>query len=389
MPLLSPVVAMTKLFHYAATRLRGYALLVAALVLVAGCGREEAQGTPASAPRDGQKATAGGQAGGQTNRPPMPVEVAVVRQQRVEDIITGTGEVEAVQSIELRPEVEGRVVEVLFRDGQRVAEGDALFRVDDAELRAQVARAEAERDLAAQSLARQRLLMQSQSSTTSDLEQAEATARASQASLDLLKLRLDRTIVRAPFAGVLGARRVGVGDFVNSQTQLVMLQTISPMRVAIDVPERYAEALRTGLRIVFTVAALRNREFVGTVDFVNPVVRQPGRTITVRGVVQNPRGELQPGMFAEGRLIAAVRERATVVPEDAILPLQGRTFVWVIADDKATRRPVVTGVRTPGFVELTEGVQAGENVVVGGLERLTEGAAVIPRLIERVDSSGR
>ena len=317
----------------------------------------------------------------------MPVDVAVVQAQRVEDVITGTGQVEAVQSIQLRPEVEGRIVEVLFRDGSRVAQGAELFRIDDAELRAQVARAEADRDLAAQSLARIRQLMQSQSSTTSELEQAEATARSSQASLDLLKLRLDRTVVRAPFGGLTGARNVSVGDFVNSQTQLVTLQTVSPMRVAIDVPERYAEALRTGLRISFTVAALRNREFTGSVDFVNPVVRLPARTITVRGVVQNPRGELQPGMFAEGRLVAAVRENAAVVPEDAVLPLQGRTYIWVIVDNKATRRPVELGVRTPGFVEIRSGVATGETVVVGGLERLVEGAEVRPTMVERHQGS--
>jgi len=118
------------------------------------------------------------------------------------------------------------------------------------------------------------------------------------------------------------------------------------------------------------------------------VVRQPGRTIAVRGVVQNPRGELQPGMFAEGRLIAAVRENAAVVPEDAILPLQGRTYTWVITDsNRATRRPVQVGVRTPGFAELLSGARPGERVVVGGLERLTEGATVVPRLVERADTA--
>jgi len=358
------------------------ALIVFSFLPLAACSREQAQGQPATAARGerGERKAEGGRGG---SRPPMPVDVAEVRSQRVEEVITGTGQVEAVQSIQLRPEVEGRILEILFRDGARVAEGQELFRIDDAELRAQVARAEAEHDLARQSLARQRQLMESQSSTTSELERAEATARQTQASLDLLRLRLDRTVVRAPFAGVTGARLVSVGDYVTSQTQLVGLQTVSPMRVAIDVPERYAEALRTGLRISFTVAALRNREYTGTVDFVNPVVRLPGRTIMVRGVVPNPRGELQPGMFAEGKLVAAVRENAAVVPEDAVLPLQGRTYVWVIADDKATRRPVELGVRTPGFVEIRSGVTPGERVVVGGLERLTEGAAVRPTLVER------
>jgi membrane fusion protein (multidrug efflux system) len=302
--------------------------------------------------------------------------VAEARQRAVEDVISGVGEVEAVQSIQLRPEVEGRIVELLFREGTLVERGAPLFRVDDAELRAQVARAEADRDLAVQALTRQRQLMESQSSTASDLERAEATARSSQASLDLLKLRLDRTVVRAPFAGVVGARLVSLGDYVNNQTRLVTLQTVDPQRVTMSVPERYAEQLRTGLRVTFQVAALRGRTFTGTVDFVDPVVRLPGRTILLKALVPNPRRELQAGMFAEGRLVAAARPNAVVIPEEAILPVQGTTLVYVVQDGKAVRRPVEIGVRMPGFVEITSGIRAGEQVVVGGVERLTDGISV-------------
>jgi membrane fusion protein (multidrug efflux system) len=336
-------------------------------------GSAAGQSGRAAAGRPGGSPSAGGAPGG---RPAPAVEVVAARMQAVEDVIAGVGEVEAIQSILLRPEVEGRIVEILFREGTLVARGTELFRVDDAELRAQVTRAEADRDLAIQSLNRQRQLMESQSSTTSDLERAEATARSSQAALDLLKLRLDRTVVRAPFAGVVGARLVSLGDFVNNQTRLVSLQTVDPQRVTMSVPERYAEQLRTGLRVTFQVAALRGRTFTGTVDFVDPVVRLPGRTILLKAVVPNPRRELQAGMFAEGRLVAAARPNAVVIPEEAILPVQGNTLVYVVQDGKAVRRSVETGVRTPGFVEITGGITAGELVVVGGVERLTDGITV-------------
>ena len=128
--------------------------------------------------------------------------------------------------------------------------------------------------------------------------------------------------------------------------------------------------------MTFRVAALPGREFTGVVDFVDPVVQLPGRTITVKAVVPNPKRELQAGMFIDARLATAVRPNAVVVPEDAVLPLQGSNFVWVVKDGKATRRQVVLGVRTPGFVETKSGVEAGEQVVVGGQERLSEGAPV-------------
>jgi membrane fusion protein (multidrug efflux system) len=135
--------------------------------------------------------------------------------------------------------------------------------------------------------------------------------------------------------------------------------------------------------VTFRVAALPGREFAGRVDFVDPAVQLPGRTITVKAVVPNTKRELQPGMFIEVRLATAVRPEAVVVPEDALIPLQGSNYVWVVTNGKATRRQVDIGVRTPGFVEARSGVEAGERVVVGGQERLAEGAPVSPKVVQR------
>jgi membrane fusion protein (multidrug efflux system) len=313
----------------------------------------------------------------------MPVEVAVARTDTVVDAILATGQVEAVQSIELRPDVEGRIAGILVREGAVVARGTPLFKVDDAELKAQVARAEADRDLARQSLARTRDLLQQKASSQSELERAEAMARSNQAQLDLLQVRLERTVVRAPFAGVVGQRSVSLGDYVTTDTRLVSLQTISPQRASFQVPERYADQLKLGQQVTFRVAALRGREFTGRVDFVDPVVQLPGRTITVKALTPNPKRELQPGMFIEARLATAVRPNAVVIPEDAIMALQGSTFVWVVVQGKATRRQVDIGVRTPGFVEARTGVEPAEQVVVGGQERLGEGVPVSPKVVER------
>jgi membrane fusion protein (multidrug efflux system) len=125
------------------------------------------------------------------------------------------------------------------------------------------------------------------------------------------------------------------------------------------------------------------------VDFVDPVVQLPGRTITVKAQVPNPRRELQSGMFIEVRLATDVRPNAVVIAEDAVLPLQGSNFVWLVNDGKATRRQVELGVRTPGFVEARSGVEAGEQVVVGGQERLAEGAPAAPTVVDRTPASGR
>ncbi len=313
----------------------------------------------------------------------LPVEVAAARQDTVVDAILATGQVEAIQSAELRPDVEGRIVEVLMREGAEVQEGAPLFRIDDLELQAQVARAEADRDLAEQALTRTKQLLEQNAASTSDLERAEATARGNRASLDLLKLRLARTTVRAPFTGVLGQRLVSLGDYVTNSTTLVTIQTVDPQRVTFTVPERYAGTVKRGQRVGFRVAALASEEFAGNVDFISPDIQLPARTLLIKALVPNSRRHLQAGMFLEARLATAVRPRAVVIPEEAIVALQGQTFAWVVQDGKVTRRVVTLGVRAPGVVEIATGVEPGEQVVVGGLELLQEGAPVNATVVER------
>lgn len=349
---------------------------VAALGLAACGGAESEEG-----------AAAGGPPGG--GMPPMPVEVVVAASDTVIDAIQATGQVEAMQQIELRPEVDGRITAILVREGARVGRGTGLFRIDDAELSAEVARARAERDLAAQNLERTKALLAEQASSPAELERADAAARSAEASLALLQVRLNRTTVRAPFAGVMGARSVSVGDYVTTQTPLATLQTVHPQRAVFTVPERYAAVLDRGQTVQFQVAALAGRTFTGTVDFVDPVVRLPGRTITVKAVVPNQENVLQAGMFIEARLATDVRPSAVVIPEDAVISLQGADMVWVAKDGKASRRQVTLGVRTPGFVEIRSGVEAGEQVVVGGLAMLQDGAPVAPTVVQRQPAGGR
>lgn len=322
----------------------------------------------------GNTPAAGGRPGA---RGPVPVEVRAARTDTVVDLITATGEIESIQSVELRPDVDGRLVEIYVREGAGVARGEALFKVDDAELKAQVARAEADRDLAEQALTRTRQLLSEKAAAPADVERAEATARSARAGLELLKVRLDRTVVRSPWDGVAGARFVSVGDYVTTSTRLITLQTVDPQRATFQVPERYADRLKLRQRVTFRVAALADRDFTGVVDFVDPRVQLPARTITVKAVVQNPRRELQTGMFIEARLETDRRPNAVLVPEDAILALPDGNYVWVIIDGKRPeRRSVELGVRRPGLVEVKSGVQAGDLVVVGGAERLTAESTV-------------
>ena len=341
-------------------------LLVLLAVLVAACNKA--------------KSAAPGGGGGP---PPMPVEIVIAHADTVVDAIQASGQIEAVQSVELRPEVQGRIKDIYVREGQSVAAGTALFKVDDAELQAQVAQADAERQLARQAFERTKQLMTQNASSTADLEQAEAKSRSADANYELLKTRLDRTVVRAPFGGVAGRRLISLGTYVNSQTPLISLQSVNPQHAVFNVPERYAERLRLGQLVSFQVASLPGRNFSGEVVFVNPVVELPSRTITIKARVPNPERQLQAGMFIEARLATEIRPKAVIVPEDAVLPLQGQTFIWAVKAGKADRRPVSLGVRTAGWVEVLSGINAGDSVIVGGTMMLFPNANLMPTLVER------
>jgi len=324
----------------------------------------------------------GGQGGGGGGGFAMPVEVAVAVRDTVVDAIYATGGIEAVQSIELRPEVSGRLTGILTREGATVSKGTPLFKIDDAEISADVARLTAERDLSVQALDRTRELLAQDASSQSEMELAEANWRSAEARLRLVQVRLDRTTVRAPFSGLVGERVVSLGDYVTNQSQLTTLQTFDPQRAVFEIPERYFQKVAVGQPVTFTVAAT-STTYEGIVDFVNPVIQLPGRTIEVKAEVSNHDRDLITGMFIEVRLATDVRNDAIVVPEDAVLPLQGADYMWVIAADTASRKEVTLGVRTPGFIEVLSGIAEGDQVVVGGLERLSEGAAVSATVVER------
>ena len=331
-------------------------------------------------------AAAGGAPGG--GMPPMPVDVDTARRETVVDAVRATGRIEPMQAIELRPDEQGRIVELLFQEGQSVQKGAALIKIDDAILKAQAERATADRDLTKQNLDRVRRLKAENATSAADLERAEATARSAAAALALLELQIERTTVRAPFGGVVGQRFVNVGDYVTSATNLLTLQTTDPQRAVIEVSERHAGQLRPGQTVQFSIAAQPERVFRATVEFVDPVVQNAGRTITVKARASNPSNVLKAGMFIEARLATTARPNATVIAEDAVQPLRSANVVWAVVDGKAARRVVEIGTRTRGLVEILSGVNAGDIVVVGGLERMQEGMPVAPQVRAAPSDSG-
>ncbi len=301
--------------------------------------------------------------------------------------IEALGTARANESIDIRSLVSQRIVAIRFKEGERVETGRVLVELQSAEARADVASAKATLAESTSQLRRAQQLYETKAVSASELDQRLTRRDADKAALDAASARLADTQVSAPFAGVLGLRNVSLGSYVTPDDVITTLDDTDPIKLDFAVPETVLAQLATGLPIAAKSAAWPGVDFVGRVQSIDTRVDPVSRTLTVRALLPNAEARLRPGMFLT---VTLLRDdvRALVVPETAIVPERSRRFVLVVgADDTAERREVRTGRRSPGLVEITGGLSAGEVVVVEGTQKAIPGRTV--RVIERAPLPGQ
>ena len=309
--------------------------------------------------------------------PPVFVETAVVKPELIRDVAELVGQLEAEESVELRPEVAGTVAEVLFEEGARVETGKPLFRLRDDEQKAELAAATAREQLAASMRRRFSNLAEDEVTSKSELDRVVREHEVARAEAERARVRLDKMLIRAPFAGRLGSRRVSPGDRVETDTELVDIHATERLRLIFAVPERYAAVLRKDFPVEVNVAAYADEWFPGAVYFVAPAVDATSRQLGLKGWVPNPEGRLWPGQFARIRAEIARHDEALVVPDTALVYDGQSSFVWrVAAERKAERIRVETGFRYEGKIEIRKGIASGDEVVVAGTNKVFPGATV-------------
>lgn len=315
---------------------------------------------------------------GLANRPAQgAVEVAtavsVVKPMGVE--IEAVGTARANEAVEITSKTSNLVTAIRFEEGSQVKAGAVLVELDSAEARAALAEAEAALADSERQYVRSRDLAASQALSASNLDQIEATLKGNRARVEAAKARLSDTSIRAGFAGRTGFRRISVGSVVTPGTVITTLDDSSIIKLDFTVPENFLFALRMGLPVKATTTGLRGRTFQGKITNLDSRVDPVTRSMFVRAEIPNPDGALRPGMFMTVSLAGDVAP-ALVVPEAAIVPEQGRAYIFVIEDGIAHRREVALGRRKVGEIEITAGIKEGERVVVDGTQNLTDKAKV-------------
>jgi membrane fusion protein (multidrug efflux system) len=323
-------------------------------------------------------AGAGGPPAGGATRAgaPASVTLAPVRAERISQKLEALGNARANESVDISTKTSNIVTAVTFRDGERVKRGQVLVQLDDAQARADVAAAQAALTESESQYNRSRELLNTQALSKSSFDQLEATLKANRARLGAASARLEDTVIRAPFSGRVGLRRVSVGTLISPGDVITTLDDTSVIKLDFSVPENFLASLREGLSIRATAPAYPGRSFSGSVSSIDSRVDVATRAVIVRALLANEDGALKPGMFLNVSLANDERE-ALVIPEEALTPEAERQFVFVVADGKASRREVRIGGRRPGTVEITAGLTAGERVVVEGTQKIRDGAIVL------------
>lgn len=286
------------------------------------------------------------------------------------------GNARANEAVEIRPEITAAIVEILFEEGQPVERGAVLVRLASSEPLAQLAAARAALVDSESQYRRAAELFKTRVVSESQLEQLEAQRDADLAAVNAAQARLDHTVLRAPFAGQLGLRRVSVGSIVNPTTVITTLDDLSSIKLDFNVPEVFLARLEPGLTVTAHSAAWRDLTFSGQVTTIDTRVDPVSRTITVRALLPNEDLRLRPGMFLTVTLLKEDVE-ALLVPEEAIVPERSKQFVLVVGPDAVVeRREVRGGRRRTGEIEIIEGLAAGERVITEGTQNVRPGQRV-------------
>jgi membrane fusion protein (multidrug efflux system) len=316
-------------------------------------------------------------------QPPVTVEAVTAQRGVLTQEVTAVGTVYSNESVQIRPEISGRVTEIAFRDGTPAKKGEVLFRLDDSVQQAELARAKASLQLAESNASRYTMLAKKGYSPEVRAEEASAELNLARANLQLAQANLDKTVIRAPFDGIAGIRRVSPGDMVSPTEVLVNYDQIHRVKIEFTVPERYLQKLSVGSDLAVMLDKQQDdsdepMRKTARINALESRVDEASRSIRVQAAVDNENGRLYAGEFV--KISLPLREEGEgqhiVLPDQAIVPLGSKNFLFLVEGGKAKRIEVETGRRSGSQVEITGGLEEGQTVVVAGQQKLRDNAPV-------------
>jgi membrane fusion protein (multidrug efflux system) len=325
----------------------------------------------------------------------LAVEAEKVRRGSIVKRITVIGTLIAEQKVVIRPEVDGKITKILFSGGTAVEAGAPLIEIDPRVFAAQLKDAEAKFELAKTENARHSKLAAKSAGPVKVLEKSVADLKGAEAQLDMARIKLANTIIRAPFAGVVGLKDVSVGTYVDLRTDLLTLVDVDPIVLDFRLPASYLKVISVGQQVNVLVDGFENKVFKATISAIDAKVDPNAHSLAVRASIPNERGLLKPGLFARVKIVVGAKDDALLLPESCVLSRGEEEFVYRVVEvpfegvvaPRAMKTFVTTGLSESGSMEIVKGLKEGELVVTVGQTKIRPGYPV--RVVEDIESAAK
>jgi len=302
----------------------------------------------------------------QMKNAPVLVSVYVVKPEKVSNIVMTTGTVLANEEIEIHSEIAGKITGIFFKEGGKVRKGDLLLKIYDMDLQAQLKKLELQKSLNEKNEARQKQLLAINGISQQEYDNTLNLLNSTKADIDLIKAQLQKTEIRAPFAGTIGLKSVSNGAYVMSTTKIASLQQTDTLKVDFSIPEKYMDQIGLNDEMNFTVQG-SSKIYSGKIMAIEPKIDPDTRNILVRAICRNADNNVFPGAFASVKLILSDIKNALMIPSQAVIPELKGQKIFLVKNGKATPSSVQLGVRNDIKVQITDGVANGDTVIITGI----------------------
>jgi membrane fusion protein (multidrug efflux system) len=318
----------------------------------------------------------------QKNNGPVVVDVIVAAAQSISSIVEANGTIVASEFVELHPEISGRLTYLNIPEGKRIAKGTVVARINDADLRAQMGKLKVQLDLAKTTERRYAKLLQISGINQADYDVALNQVNSLGADINVLQAQIDKTVLRAPFNGVIGLRQASPGAYVTPASVLATIQQVEKVKVDFTVPEEYGNIIRKGDYVNVEADAASHTRQKALIVATEPQANTNTRNLLVRALLEG--GTANPGAFVKVYIQAATDKNSVLVPASAIIPEDKDKTLVTVVKGKAKFVKVETGVRQANNVEITSGINAGDSIVVSGVLFTKPDAPVKVRSVKKL-----
>lgn len=310
-----------------------------------------------------------------TKGQPILVSGYVVTPQSVDNKVAATGSILANEEVELKCETAGKIIGLYLKEGSHVRKGELLVKINDADLQAQLKKAQSMVKLDEENEVREKKLWEINGISKEEYDVAVTTLNGAKADVELIQAQIQKTEIRAPFNGIVGLKNVSEGSYISNTNVVANLEELDPMKIDFSIPEKYMNQVKVGDVINFTVSGSTDK-YSGEIYAIEPRIDLASRTLQIRAHASNKEGKLLSGAFATIELVLQHLDNVIMVPTQSIIPALKSQKVFVTKDGKAFSKTVETGIRTDAAIQITKGLEIGDTVITTGIMQLRQGLPV-------------